>query len=207
MSEDLKTLLATQKEAILSSVNERISGLQETILKQQEDLASKIEAEEGSYQFKKKGNEQQYKINSKVLKANAKAIRAIDSGDSARAKEALKEGTDLLNKRQKLIKLADKSEFGWATINEYLDDELADDESDARKIKKAEKRASDKAKASQDKKRKLSKTNHQSSSGRNFGSNWPSASPFPSLPNFRPSSGRYSSRSQDLCFRCGKRGH
>ena len=53
-------------------------------------------------------------------------------------------------------------------INEYLDDELADDESDARKIKKA-------------------------------------ASPFPSLPYFRPSSGRYSSRSQDLCFRCGKR--
>ena len=66
------------------------------ILKQQEDLACKIESEEGSYQFKKKGNEQQYKINSKVLKANAKAIRAIDSGDSARAKEALKEGTDLL---------------------------------------------------------------------------------------------------------------
>ena len=39
MSEDLKTLLDSQKETILSSVNERISGLQETILKQQEDLA------------------------------------------------------------------------------------------------------------------------------------------------------------------------
>ena len=64
MSEDLKTLLDSQKEAILSSVNERISGLQETILKQQEDLACKFEAEEGSYQFKKKGNEQQNQLQS-----------------------------------------------------------------------------------------------------------------------------------------------
>ena len=64
MSEDLKTLLDSQKEAILSSVNERISGLQETILKQQEDLACKLEAEEGTYQFKKKGNEQQNQLQS-----------------------------------------------------------------------------------------------------------------------------------------------
>ena len=84
-------------------------------------------------QFKKKGNEQQFKFNQKVLKANAKASRAMASGDTARAKESLQGGIDLLNKRQELIKLADKSEFGWATINEHLDDKLADDESDAGK--------------------------------------------------------------------------
>ena len=82
-------------------------------------------------QFKKKGNEQQFKFNLKVLKASAKANRAMASGDTTRAKESLQEGIDLLSKRQELIKLADKSEFGWATINEDLDDELADDESDA----------------------------------------------------------------------------
>lgn len=172
MSEDLKALLEVQKEAILSSVNDRISGLQQTILKKQENLASLIEAENVPVQFKKKGNEQQFKFNSKVLKANGKASRAIASGDTARAKESLQEGIDLLNKRQKLIKRADKSELGWAAINEYLDDELADDESDARRIKKAEKRAPDKAKAKQEKERKAIGANQQSSSRRNAGSNW-----------------------------------
>ena len=36
MSEDLKALIEAQKEAILSSVNDRISGLQQTIVKTQE---------------------------------------------------------------------------------------------------------------------------------------------------------------------------
>ena len=40
------------------------------------------------------------------------------------------------NTRQKIIKLADKSEFGWATVQEYVSGELADDEADASKIKK-----------------------------------------------------------------------
>ena len=71
-----------------------------------------MEEEDVPVQFKKKGNEQQFKFNSKVLKASAKASRAIASGDMARAKESLQEGVDLLNKRQKLIKLANKSEFG-----------------------------------------------------------------------------------------------
>ena len=48
---------------------------------------------------------------------------------------------NVLNNRQKIIKLADKSEFGWATVQEYVCDDLADDETDASKIKKAEKRA------------------------------------------------------------------
>ena len=47
----------------------------------------------------------------------------------------------MLHNRQKIIKLADKSEFGWATVQEYVCDDLADDEIDASKIKKAEKRA------------------------------------------------------------------
>ena len=56
-----------------------------------------------------------------------------------------------------MIKLADKSEFGWSTINEYVDDELADNEVDAKKIKKAEKRAADKLKSVQEKRKKAEK--------------------------------------------------
>ena len=43
-----------------------------------------------------------------------------------RAKEALKEGERLLVARQKAIRIADRSEFGWATVDEYEEDELAE---------------------------------------------------------------------------------
>ena len=40
-----------------------------------------------------------------------------------------------------LIKLVDKSEFGWATVNEYLSDELTSDSDDEKRIYRAERRA------------------------------------------------------------------
>ena len=52
------------------------------------------------------------------------------------------------------LKLADKYEFGWATVQEYVCDDLADDETDASKIKKAEKRAAANFKSLQEKKRR-----------------------------------------------------
>lgn len=174
-------------------MNERINGLQETIVRKQDDLALQIYSEDlDQHQLRKKGNEQQFKFNSKVLRANVKVSRALDSGDVARAKEALHEGTVLLNKRQRLIKLADKSEFGWATIQEYVDDELADDEAHARKIKKAEKRANLKLKSMQEKKKKSSKPS-QPFSARNSSLNLPYAVAANSaiVPYFRPSQGRF----------------
>ena len=46
-----------------------------------------------------------------------------------------------MSKRVKAIKLADKSEFGRATVNEYLSDELASDSDDEKRIYQAERRA------------------------------------------------------------------
>ena len=39
-----------------------------------------------------------------------------------------------------LIKLVDKSEFGWATVNEYLSEELASDSDDEKRIYRAERK-------------------------------------------------------------------
>ena len=47
---------------------------------------------------------------------------------------ALGSGTELVSKRVKAIKLADKSEFGLATVNEYLSDELAFDSTTKREF-------------------------------------------------------------------------
>ena len=80
----------------------------------------------------------------------------MESGNIGKAKEELNESISLLNNRQKLVKLVDKSEFGWATVQEYVFDDLADNEADASKIKKAEKRALAKLKTLQEKKKKSS---------------------------------------------------
>ena len=43
--------------------------------------------------------------------------------------------------RQKRIKVADRSDFGWATVEEYDKDELASDSDDKKWLFKAERNA------------------------------------------------------------------
>ena len=71
-----------------------------------------------------------------------------------RAKEALKEGERLLVARQKAIRIADRSEFGWATVDEDEEDELAENSDDEKRLYRAEMRAGRKLKAAAAKNRK-----------------------------------------------------
>ena len=56
-----------------------------------------------------------------------------------KANDSLSEGMLLLTNRQKLILLPDKSEFGWKTVEEYLQQGLAENE-DGANIRRAEER-------------------------------------------------------------------
>lgn len=58
-----------------------------------------------------------------------------------KAKSLLQEGSKIVSERQKLIRIADRSEHGWATVDEYLEDELADNSGDEKRMQKAEYRA------------------------------------------------------------------
>ena len=49
-----------------------------------------------------------------------------------------------IDKQNKLIRLADKSEVGWLMVNECVTDDLASDSGDDAKIRKVEKRAKEK---------------------------------------------------------------
>ena len=44
-----------------------------------------------------------------------------------RVTKLVKEGKDLIEARQKMIRLADRSKYGWDIVNEYEADELAAD--------------------------------------------------------------------------------
>ncbi len=58
-----------------------------------------------------------------------------------KARQTIKEGRQLLEERQKMIRLADRSDYGWELVSEYEADELADDSDDEKRITTAEKAA------------------------------------------------------------------
>ena len=110
---------------------------------------------------------------------------------------------DLLQeRRQKLILLADKSQYGWKTVLEYNHHDLADDEEDEKTIHRAESRAA------RSTKRFTSRPMRQRS---NFTSTSTTAQlSAPQLPNLfsRVNPQLSSQRSASgLCFACGKPGH
>lgn len=60
---------------------------------------------------------------------------------SAIAKTAIEERIALVSKRVNLTKTADKRQYSWATVQEYLVDELASDSDDEKRLFGSEKRA------------------------------------------------------------------
>ena len=128
-----------------------------------------------------------------MIERSSAAVKALESGNIGKAKEELNEGISLLNNRQQIVKLADKSEFGWATVQEYVCDDLADDEADASKIKKAEKRAAARLKTLQEKKKKSGTKFSFSAPSPNSVSRFGGASEsFPSTGSYFRPQGRYS---------------
>ena len=120
----------------------------------EEDAAAKALRKvrrEKPYAYRRKGNEEQASFNEKVEDSIVAAQMELEgatpptSGALDRAKKSLKEGLALLCERQKLIKLADRSEHGWGVVAEYTADELAEDSDDEKRIFKAEKAAERKA--------------------------------------------------------------
>ena len=73
--------------------------------------------------FKREGNKQQYNHCEKVLSLVEQAAQSIDSIDIAKA--CLTDIKKLVKERQKLIRIADRSELGWGVVKEYIADDLA----------------------------------------------------------------------------------
>ena len=93
------------------------------------------------HKFKKRANEDQFKFNSKVIDTMSDAATALERQDYTQTQEEINKGELMMAERQKHILLADKSEFAWATVNEYKKHELAEDSEDEKRIYKSEQRA------------------------------------------------------------------
>ena len=93
------------------------------------------------HKFKLKANEDQYRFNLKLGETLVNAKSAAQNSQLEKVKSELDEGEKLLLERQKHILLADKSESGWFTVEEYKKHDLAEDSDDERRIFSAERRA------------------------------------------------------------------
>ena len=121
-------------------------------------LESKSRIEKEATQFKFKGNRKQFEINSKILELFSNIEQNIE--DSAQVRKFVSEGKELIIRRQKLIKLADRSKDGWLVVQEYESDDLASDSEDEKRIRNA--------KAAAEKKRKESKPNNSTFTPKRF---------------------------------------
>lgn len=74
-----------------------------------------------------------------MAEANLELSQVVPSSSPAlsRAKETIESGLKLLAERQKLIKIADRSEHGWGVVTKYTADDFAEDSDDEKRLEKA----------------------------------------------------------------------
>ena len=143
----ISSSLAENNKQLFSQIKDLVSGSLENLKRSNSEAAIdqlheiKKFRREDPKSFNRKGNEFQYKFNAKVIDCFDDCQSHLESNAVDKAKESISEGMSMLGERQKLVLLADKSEFGWKTVTEYLQHELADDEQDGKKIRRAEERA------------------------------------------------------------------
>ena len=197
--EEVEELIKTNNDKLLDSFKGLLEQTVSQIKRSNEESTESQMKEIKRLKFnephrsKKKANEDQFKFNQKLSETLDSAKSAAEHSQLEKVKNDLEEGEKLISERQKHILLADKSDYGWATVTEYKKHSLADDSDDEKRIFKAESRARSSVNAL--KKKKKSPASAESTP--------PSqARPIPSLvPGFspRPKSG--------TCFSCGKSGH
>ena len=139
IAENNRALLVEIKDLVNSSISD-LKRSNESIASEQMSEIKRLKRDSAP-QFNKKSNEEQYKANKAIKDAVEDAQIALQRNDVEKTKQALDKGMELLQERQKLILLADKSQYGWKTVLEYKHHDLADDEEDEKKICRAESRA------------------------------------------------------------------
>nr|XP_034311779.1 uncharacterized protein LOC117684306 [Crassostrea gigas] len=141
----MKTLIDSNFRNFQTSVETRQKELSSS------QLAKIEENIFGSYTFKRHGNEAQYRGNAQVITKLMEADASLDSANLSveninTARTKIGEGIELLNERQKLIKIADSSPLGWKVVAEYQANPIADDSEDEKRINKAQNKAEKKDK-------------------------------------------------------------
>ena len=124
-------------------IEDRLGGFAKRFSEENSSTVEQVfkKARRESYTCKRKGNQQQLDNAVQVLDEFDEASDALKAKSYDKVKAALDSGTEVVSKRIKVIKMAEKSDFGWSTVYEYLSDELASNSDDEKRMYRAERRA------------------------------------------------------------------
>ena len=187
-----------------SSVAEKIAT---SFLEKQQQKLEREKSDEknlGKVTLKGKGNQRQLDFCKDILEKIEKANSSMDENNVEKTKEHLSEGKKLVMKRVKLIKLADRED--WATVNEYMSDDLASDSEDEKQINRAIRSAS----AKSDKRRKSKQRQSPYYIGNQQTDNRRLANSYSNRLSLRPYNHlarRETNFENKVCWGCGRVGH
>ena len=217
-SEQLSQVMAAVKDCMRDEMQSLKRELVEEKEASEERIVKRARLEKGPT-FKKKAHEKQFEFNQSVMDKLDDAEAALQKAPAGsavdKAKGLIAEGNALLKFRQKLIRIADRSEYGWAAVEEYVDDELADGEDDEKRIQRSDFRAGRKLKTAKGTKGKKVPFKKKAQ-GVNEALATPSSSSGVSqlVAALLPALGRWptgpsvsAGKSLGPCFYCGKPGH
>ncbi|KAL9958766.1 hypothetical protein ACROYT_G035824 [Oculina patagonica] len=158
--EDPKVISAGTLEDLRSYFDQKFSHLKRELsedqLKSSSSLVKKLKSET-NLTFKFSGNKKQFEFNTETLEHITQSLSFVDSLKSLvdlenpenhqvsalilKLDDSLNAASKAIKRRNKLIRIADKSEAGWAAVDEYVSDEVASGSEDEKKIRAAEQRA------------------------------------------------------------------
>ena len=98
-------------------------------------LEGKSKVVKEAAEFKFKGDRKQFELNAPLDHILGQTEVSLNEPQEVR--KLVAEGRQLIKKRQKLIKLVDRSKDGCMVVQEYESDELASNSEDEKKIRKA----------------------------------------------------------------------
>ena len=95
---------------------------------------------EDTFKFKHKGNRIKFEFNQQILQIVENLSSELNDDDTSEANDLCCGLAAKPKRRNKLIKIVDRSVLGWDTVAEYEADPIASDSDDGKKIRQAKTR-------------------------------------------------------------------